>query len=88
MTIIDEDIELEGFGLTDRPTIEELLLLWRATVIGTLEFRNWLEELYPSFKKARRADVDEYMQKKADKMAEEQDLAEEDELELEVSEEV
>lgn len=53
-------------------TIADMLSLFGHRLIGEIEFRNWLEELYPSFSKARRNDIDEWLEEEGDRLAQEQ----------------
>lgn len=71
----------------DRPpepeiTIADMLTVFNHGRIGEIEFRNWLAEVYPSFARARRKDVDDWLEEQGAKLAEEQ-KALESETELE-----
>ena len=53
------------------PTVDDLLMLFNSGRIGEIEFRNWLAELYPSFARARRTDIDDYLEAEGIRIAEE-----------------
>jgi hypothetical protein len=51
-------------------TLAELMLVyWNRKVVGTIELRNWLGNVFPEFADARREDVDKWMQEMAEKQA-------------------
>lgn len=44
-------------------TITDILSLHASGIIGKIESRNWLAQEYRTFKKSRRKDVDEWLEK-------------------------
>jgi hypothetical protein len=71
----------ESVELDPRIKLAELMLIyWNRKVIGTIELRNWLSEVFPEFKSARRSDVDDMIEK----WGEEQANPPEDEEEISV----
>ena len=40
-----------------------MIALQNTAIIGTIEMRNWLSEKYPDFKKSRRTDIDDALEK-------------------------
>jgi hypothetical protein len=56
------------------PTVDDMLALFNTGRIGEIEFRNWLAEIYPSFVRARRHDIDDHLEEQGRRI-----LAEEEE---------
>lgn len=62
-------------------TIADMLTVFNHGRIGEIEFRNWLAEVYPSFARARREDVDKWLEDEGERIAaerEEEELLEEE----------
>ena len=56
--------------LEEKIRLAELMLIyWNRNVIGTLELRNWLGEVFPEFQLARRQDVDDMIEQMGDEQA-------------------
>lgn len=47
---------------TNNITPTEMIAFYQMGVLGKLELRNWLGEEFPTFKKARRQDVDQQIE--------------------------
>lgn len=62
------------FSRKNDPTIAEILALHNAGLIGTIETRSWLSNLFPNFKEARRSDVDDALENLGSSMANRSDL--------------
>ena len=70
-------------------TVADMLTIFNHGRIGEIEFRNWLAEVYPSFARARRKDVDDWLEQEGNRLAAEKEaLLVEEELELAEEEDV
>ncbi len=54
-------------------SVADMLALFGHGRIGEIELRNWLAEIYPSFKRARRHDIDEWLEKAQQQLNQEED---------------
>ena len=57
-----------------------MLAFYQMGNIGKIELRNWLAEEYPSFKRARRSDVDQHLEEQGLAQLKEQLAAQEFEV--------
>ena len=62
------------FSKRNDPTIAEILALHNAGMIGTIESRSWLANLFPDFRDARREDVDNALEQLGSEITNRSDL--------------